>query len=134
MIGENLLEIDTIYHGGPLFFFLMIKIIIRTKNEATRKLIERIKNLNISNVCGKNVLQVTSLMRRAVTCLGNNLPTGITEIILKVYQTSIQHSIGSLKNGSQYEDYVHCLHHSRNNLHRQFKLPRALRYRYLAGS
>ena len=52
MIREHLLEIDTIYHGGSLFFFLMMKIIIRTTNKATRKLIERIKNLNISNIYG----------------------------------------------------------------------------------
>ena len=62
MIGEQLLEINTMYHDGPLFLFLMMKIIIHTTNEATRKLIERINNLNISNVRGENVLQVTSLI------------------------------------------------------------------------
>ena len=67
MVGEQLLEIDTISHGRPLFFFMMMKIIIRTRNEAKRKLIERIKNLNISNVHRENVLQVTSLICGAVT-------------------------------------------------------------------
>ena len=55
--------------------------------EATRKLIERINNLNISNVCRENVLQVTSLIYSAVTRLGDNIQTEITKIILKLYQT-----------------------------------------------
>ena len=66
-----MLEIDTIYYGGPLFFYLMMKIIIRTTNKATRKLIERIRNLDISKIRGENILQVTSLICGAVTCLGD---------------------------------------------------------------
>ena len=88
LVSEQMLEIDTIYHGGPLFFYLMMKIIIRTTNEATRKLIERIRNLNISNIRGENILQVTSLIRGAVTRLGNKVPSDITDIVLKVYQTT----------------------------------------------
>ena len=88
LVSEQMLEINTIYHGGPLFFYLMMKIIIRTTNEATRKLIERIRNLNISNIRGENILQVTSLIRGAVTRLGDKVPSDITDIVLKVYQTT----------------------------------------------
>ena len=35
-VSEKMLEIGTIYHGGPLFFYLMTKIIIRTTNKATQ--------------------------------------------------------------------------------------------------
>ena len=83
-----MLEIDTIYHGGPLFFYLMMKIIIRTTNKATQKLIERICNLDISKIRGENILQVASLIHGAVTRLGDKVPSGITNIILKVYQTT----------------------------------------------
>ena len=66
----------------------MMKIIIRTTNEATQKLIERIRNLNISNIRGENILQVTSLIHGAVTRLGDKVPSDITNIFLKVYQTT----------------------------------------------
>ena len=66
----------------------MMKIIIRTTNKATQKLIKRIRNLNISNIRGENILQVTSLIRGAVTHLGEKVPSDITDIVLKVYQTT----------------------------------------------
>ena len=90
-----MLELSPLHHGGPLFFDLMMQIIIRTTNKATRKLINRIKNLNISKTCSKNVLQATSLIRRAITCLGTRTPSDINDIILRIYQTiSYTHFMG----------------------------------------
>ena len=84
---KKMLEIDRIYHGGPLFFYQMMKISIRTTNEATQKLIKRICNLNISTIRGENILQVTSIIHGAVTRMGDKVLLDITNIVLKVYQT-----------------------------------------------
>ena len=88
LVLEQMLELPPLTHGGPLFFYLMMQIIIRTTNEATRKLIERIKKLNISKIRGENVLQATSLIRGAITRLGNKVPNDIDDIVLKIYQTT----------------------------------------------
>ena len=53
-----------------------------------KKMIERIKNLNLSTIHGENVLQATSLIRGAITRLGDCLLDDISDILLKVYQTS----------------------------------------------
>ena len=66
----------------------MMRIITRATTEATRKLIERIKNLKINNIRGENVLQATSLIRGAIICLGDRIPSDIDDIVLQIYQTS----------------------------------------------
>ena len=66
----------------------MIQIIIRTTNKATCKLVDGIKNLNISKIHNKNVLQATSLIRGAITCLGTRTSSDINDIVLRIYQTT----------------------------------------------
>ena len=95
-----------------LFFYLMTKIIIRTTNKATQKLIERIRNLDISKIRGENISQVTSLICGAVTRLGDKIPSDITDILLRVYQTMLYVQLNRLfeqmevnmkiNNGSKY--------------------------------
>ena len=70
-----------------------MKIIIRITNKATHKIIDRIKNLKISKICGKNVLQAKSLICRAITRLGIKKPSDINDIELRIYKTiSYTHS------------------------------------------
>ena len=85
---EQMYKIKLVYHGGPLYFYLMMRIITRATTKSTCKLIERIKNLSIHNIRGENVLQETSLIRGAIICLGDQDPTDINNFVLKIYQTS----------------------------------------------
>ena len=67
-----------------------MKVIVRTTDQATRALVQRIKNLKISEIQGENVLTATSLICGAIQRLEiiNALPKDITTILLSVYQTS----------------------------------------------
>ena len=89
-VNEVLMSLDYKFHGGPIYFYLMTKFIVQTTDQATRTLVQRIKNLKILEIQGENVLAATSLICGAVQRLEiiNAVPKDITTILLLVYQTS----------------------------------------------
>ena len=89
-VSEELMSLDYKFHGGPTYFYIMMKVILRTTDQATRALVQSIKNLKISKIQGENVLTATSLICRAIQRLEiiNAVPKDITTILLLVYQTS----------------------------------------------
>ena len=84
------MSLDYKFHGGPTYFYIMMKVIVRTTDQATRALVQCIKNIKISEIQGENVLTATSFIRRAIQRLEiiNAVPKEITTILLLVYQTS----------------------------------------------
>ena len=84
------MSLDYKFHGGPTYFYNMMKVIVQTTDQATRALVQRTKNLKISKIQGENVLAATSLIHGAIQRLEiiNAVPKDITTILLLVYQTS----------------------------------------------
>ena len=65
-------------------------IIVQTSDEEKRALLQRLKGLNISHICGENVRTATSLIHGAIQRLEmvNAIPSDIVSILLDIYQTT----------------------------------------------
>ena len=84
-----MLDVEPIHQGGPTFFFIMMQIIVQTRNQSTRSLLQRLKGLNISQICGENVQIATCLIRGSLQRLEtvDAVPSNILIILLNIYQT-----------------------------------------------
>ena len=92
-INERLAGYSIKSQGGPLFFYLMLKLIVYTSEEASKALLTRLDNLKIYQVEGENVLNVlnvVSLGRKAVErlTLVQKLPDDVVDKLLDIFQTS----------------------------------------------
>jgi hypothetical protein len=82
--------------GGPLFFKIMLDLLQNNSDDTATYLINVIKNLKITDFDGEDINKVVSLIRGAVSRLGNlkmksglrALPEDFAEILLKVFKTS----------------------------------------------
>ena len=76
--------------GGPLFFKLMLDILVADHEIVADTLISRLKSFKISTVQGENVPNVVSLVRNACRRLHDiyRLPQNIPLILLDLYQTT----------------------------------------------
>ena len=76
--------------GAPLFLYLMLQLIISTPEEASKPLLTRLDNLKIHQVEGENVLNIVSLVRKAVYSLTlvHKLPDDIVDKLFDIFQTS----------------------------------------------
>ena len=76
--------------GGPLFFKLMLDVLVADNAVVADSLITHLKGLKISAVQGENVNSVVSLVRHACRRLRDisRLPQDIELILLALYQTS----------------------------------------------
>jgi hypothetical protein len=95
--GDLLLKVSETYdkypcseHGGPLFFILMLNQLLVDTEEAAASLQKCVKDFKISNIEGKKVRKVVSLLRGAVTRLTyiKKVPKDFPKILLQVMQTS----------------------------------------------
>lgn len=76
--------------SGPVYFFLIMDIILKTSEAVSNATITRIDNLTIYQVDGENVSTIVSLIRGATKRLQNvnKLPHDINEKILRLFQTT----------------------------------------------
>ena len=76
--------------GGPLFFKLMLDILIADNEVVAETLIKRLRGFKISSVQGENVSSTVSLVRDACERLRDilRLPQDIDLILLELYQTT----------------------------------------------
>ena len=49
-VNKEMLDVDPIHQEGPMLFFIMMQIIVQTSDQATGALLQRLKNLNISDI------------------------------------------------------------------------------------
>ena len=97
-INERLSGYSVKTQGGPLFLYLMLQLIISTSEEASKALLTRLDNLKIHQVEGENVLNVVSLVRKAVDrlTLVNKLPDDIVDKLFDIFTTSSVKDFNSL--------------------------------------
>ena len=97
-INERLAGYSIKSQGGPLFLYLMLQLIISTSEETSKALLSRLDNLKIYQIEGENVLNVVSLVRKAVERLElvHKLPDNILEKLLDIFQTSSIKDFNSL--------------------------------------
>jgi hypothetical protein len=87
-VTEQLLSVPLIEQGGPLFYFIMIKVITSTTEEATRAMIRKITNMKITEIQGENVDKAISNIRTAMTRLKtvDQVPTDIKKLLIEIFQ------------------------------------------------
>ena len=76
--------------GGPLFFIIMMNVLLTHTESASEALIKNLRNLNLQKLTGKNVDKAVSLAWGAIQRLTNVncLPQDIVSILISVFQTS----------------------------------------------
>jgi hypothetical protein len=62
-VKENLASLDDVFHGGPLFFFEMISIILDMTADETANLKESIKTMTLQDFLGEDVEKSITLLR-----------------------------------------------------------------------
>ena len=89
-VAEQLLTIDDIEVGGPVFFYVMLKVITTSTEGAIRLMIVKIKDMRIIKQPGKNVDYSVSLIRGNLVRLRavDKVPYDIIPMLLDVFQTS----------------------------------------------
>ena len=97
-INERLTGYSIKNQGGPLFLYLMLQLIISTSEVASKALITRLDNLKIYQIEGENVLNVVSLVRKALERLElvHQVPENILDRLLDIFQTSSVKDFNSL--------------------------------------
>ena len=75
-----------------------MQIIVQTSDQATRALLQRLKNLNISEIWGQNVRIATSLIPGALQRLEmvDAIPSDIVIVLLNIYQTTSYHNFNEI--------------------------------------
>ena len=82
--------------GGPLFFKIMIDILQNNSSKAAKYLVQKVKDIKITNYAGENVSSVVSLIRGATNRLSNledkhgktEIPEDFVNDIIKIFTTS----------------------------------------------
>jgi hypothetical protein len=76
--------------GGPLFFVIMMEMILSQTEEAVIALQSRLKRMDLKTIQGEHVDKAISLCRAALTRLETfgKVPDDIVRILLRIFQTS----------------------------------------------
>jgi len=76
--------------GGPVYLFLMSKLILATSEKAMRGLTDKISSLTLSNFDGENVLTAGSYLKAAMNLFRahDKVPKDITLLIFKIFRES----------------------------------------------
>ena len=74
--------------GGPLYYYLMHKLIISTSEKAMRGLTSRLTNMKLSSFDGENVFQAGSFVKSALNLLRTHerLPNDVKLIIFNIFR------------------------------------------------
>ena len=64
-IQEDLVNVDSSLECGPMFFYLMMKFIISSTEDAVTAMIEKIKTMKVSDFKGEDITLVTGQLKMA---------------------------------------------------------------------
>ena len=83
-------KVDKALHGGPIYLFIMRRLIIATSEKAMRGLTERIGTLKLSNFDGENVHMAGSYLKGAFTLLTahDRMPKDVNLLLFRVFKES----------------------------------------------
>lgn len=89
-ILETYSRFEVSYRGGPLYFKIMVDLLVSSFTQVADSMIKSITNLKISSVKGEDVMKIVSLIRAGLTRLAtiNRIPPNMPPVVLRVYQTS----------------------------------------------
>ena len=76
-----------IQQGGPLFFIIMMNILLSNTKSASKALVSQLHNLCLTKFVGEDIDKVVSLAQGAMRCLANMncLPNNIMTILLSIF-------------------------------------------------
>ena len=89
-ILEEVQDFNTAEKGGPVYFKVMMDLVIATSDTAMRSVVNRVNDLKLSDFDGENVLLFGSYIRGAILLLKNHkaVPHDMTQLIYKGLKAS----------------------------------------------
>jgi hypothetical protein len=89
-VNETYMDYPNEARGGPLFFVIMMELIMSQTEEAVIALQSKLKKMDLKSIQGENVDKACSLCRAALTRLETfgKVPDDIIRILLRIFQTS----------------------------------------------
>ena len=89
-IQEDLLDVDSSLECGPMFFFLMMRRIISSTEDAVTAMTEKIKSMKVTSFDGEDISQVTGQLKMAIKRLDvlKKIPEDLEKNIISILQTT----------------------------------------------
>lgn len=89
-ILENVIDVPHVERGGPLFFQVMMKLIVATTSKSLRALTTKLEKLQLRDFDGENVQRASSYLKGTITILKSHdaLPHDIENSIFKIFINS----------------------------------------------
>ena len=89
-VQEDLLGMAPHYECGPMYFYLMMRRIISSSEDAVVAMTEKIKNMKVSAIKGEDVTVVTGQLKMAIVRLNvlSKIPEDIEKMLLSIFQTT----------------------------------------------
>ena len=87
---ESIISLDTHHKTGPVYFKLMMDLILSSTPVSMRAIVRKLEYLTLKESKGESVVTAVSLVRGAVSMMDNNksIPTDIQEIVFRIMKTS----------------------------------------------
>ena len=89
-VEESVISLDTHHKTGPVYFKLMMDLILSSTPVSMRAIVRKLEHLTLKEFKGESVVTAVSLVRGAVSMMDNNksIPTDIQEIVFRITKTS----------------------------------------------
>ena len=88
-IQERMMLHNKAYHGGPLFFYEMIQMILSMNAYEVERLRDSLKNMTMQDFKGEDVEKAITLLRATIKRLKmfNEVPSNISDLVAKVFKS-----------------------------------------------
>lgn len=89
-IQEDLVNVDSSLECGPIFFYLMMKCVISSTEDAVTAMTEKIKTMKVPDFKGEDITLVTGQLKMALIRLAvlKKIPEDIEKTIFEILQTT----------------------------------------------
>ena len=89
-VNELYTQYDESSRGGPLFFYLMLHQIISDTEDSINSLLQRLRNLKVTDFEGEDIDKVVSLIRGVLARLSSVTPSRVPQDIISILTTIFQ--------------------------------------------
>ena len=89
-VQEDFLSMPQHFECGPMYFYLMMRRIISSSEDAVTAMTEKISNMKVTDTTGEDVTIVTGQLKMAIVRLGvlNKVPEDLEKRLLGIFQTT----------------------------------------------